>query len=559
MSQPSRSRVTRRVRLQLPVTLTVAAMALAACGSEVAETSEQDGAGADEASAGEPTVGGQLVYLEYQPHTTLYPPQTGFYPNSGIMVNLADRLTYQDPETLEIHPWVATDWEVNDDATEYVFTLREDVTFSDGTALDAEVVAKNFDTYGLGDTDRGLTISESVNNYAGSEVLGEYEVRFIFDAPSPGFLQATSTYTSGLLSAETLEGDLEDFGAGNATGVIGSGPFVITEEDQGTRLLLEAREDYDWAPEVRDHSGRAYLDSIEILVTPEDSVRIGSLTSGQADYIRYVQAHDEGQVTEAGYELFAPGTRSVNNGLAFRVGNPLVEDERVRRAIILAADTEQIVETVYSENYPVATGILTQEASGYIDLADELLVHDPDEAARLLDEAGWDEIGADGIRVRDGERLSLRVWPARPQPLSRPNLELLAQQLNAVGIELDVLSGDQAQENIEIRDPQLTPLYHGMVGRADHDVIKSFFHPENRDQLLTEDEELIALLERVSSEPDAESRDEASADVQRYLVENSLYLPIFEEPQVFGAAPHVHGIGFDPVARPDFYETWLDR
>ncbi len=530
--------------------LIAGALVLSACGSDAGDSSA---GGSD----GEPITGGELVYLEYQEHTTLYPPQTGFYPNSGIVVNTLDRLTYQDPETLEILPWIATEWSVNDDATEYEFTIRDDVTFSDGTPLDAEVVAENFDTYGLGDTDRGLTVSESVNNYESSEVVDDTTVRFNFDAPSPGFLQATSTYTTGLVSKETIEGTLEDFGAGNATGVIGSGPFVITEEEQGSSLRLEAREDYDWAPPSREHQGRPYLDAIEIIVTPEDSVRIGSLTSGQADYIRYVQAYEEDQVTGADYELYAPTTRSVNNGLALRATNEFFEDERVREAFISAVDTQDIVDTVYSDNYPVATSVLAQSALGYVDLSDEL-IYDPARSEELLDEAGW-EPGPDGIRVKDGERLSLRVWPARPQPLSRPNLERMAQQLQEVGIELDVLAGDLAQENTEIVDAELTPLYHGMVGRADHDVIKSFFHPENRNQLLTEDEELIELLDRVADEPDPEDRDQASEDVQRYLIENHLYLPIFEEPQVFGGSPEVQGVGFDPVARPDFYETWLNR
>ncbi|WP_234714490.1 ABC transporter substrate-binding protein, partial [Mycobacterium tuberculosis] len=102
--------------------------------------------------------------------TNLYPPQAGFYPNGGIVNNIAARLTWQNPETLEIEPWIAAEWTVNDDATEYTFDLHPDVTFSDGTPVDAAAVAKNFDTYGLGDAERGLTVSEAINNYAGSEV-----------------------------------------------------------------------------------------------------------------------------------------------------------------------------------------------------------------------------------------------------------------------------------------------------------------------------------------------------------------------------------------------------
>ncbi len=70
-----------------------------------------------------------------------------------MLGQITDKLTYQDPKTLKIEPWLAESWTVNADDTEYTFKLRDGVTFSDGTPLDAAVVAKNFDTYGLGNKD----------------------------------------------------------------------------------------------------------------------------------------------------------------------------------------------------------------------------------------------------------------------------------------------------------------------------------------------------------------------------------------------------------------------
>ena len=67
-----------------------------------------------DAAAGDPVTGGTLTYLEHQAYTNLYPPQAGFYPNGGIVNNIAARLTWQNPETLEIEPWIATEWTVND-------------------------------------------------------------------------------------------------------------------------------------------------------------------------------------------------------------------------------------------------------------------------------------------------------------------------------------------------------------------------------------------------------------------------------------------------------------
>lgn len=88
-------------------------------------------------AADTPVKGGTLIYLEQQPHTNLYPPAGGFYPNGGILNQITDKLTWQNPKTLEIEPWIAESWTSNADKTEYTFHLRKGVTFSDGTPLDA--------------------------------------------------------------------------------------------------------------------------------------------------------------------------------------------------------------------------------------------------------------------------------------------------------------------------------------------------------------------------------------------------------------------------------------
>jgi peptide/nickel transport system substrate-binding protein len=182
-----------------------------ALGVLLAGCSKKDAPASATASDG-PVQGGTLVYLEQQAHTNLYPPAGGFYPNGGVLNQITDKLTYQDPKTLEIQPWIAESWEVNATATEYTFKLRKGVTFSDGTPLDATAVAKNFDTYGLGNKELRHPVSEVINNYEKSEVLDPLTVKFTFKKPSPGFLQGTSVIGSGLVSLATLARPFEELG-----------------------------------------------------------------------------------------------------------------------------------------------------------------------------------------------------------------------------------------------------------------------------------------------------------------------------------------------------------
>jgi peptide/nickel transport system substrate-binding protein len=539
------------------------ALAVLAALSLAAGTLGSGPAGAAEAD-GTPVKGGALVYLEQQPHTNLYPPAGGFYPNGGILNQITDKLTYQNPKTLEIEPWIAESWTVNADATEYTFKIRPGVTFSDGTPLDAAAVAKNYDTFGRGNKDLKLPVSEVINNYDRSEVIDPLTVKFTFRKPSPGFLQGTSVIGSGLVSLATLALPYE--GLGDATKIIGSGPFVVASETLGRELNLRARKDYKWGPAKLAHQGPAYLDSIKYIVTPEDSVRIGALLAGQADVIRQIQAYDEKQVEDEGYRIYAPSTRGVNNSVVFRPDNPLVSDIRVRRALLHATNPDEIVSTLFSANYPKATSIIAKTALGYVDQSAKLK-YDPTAAKALLDEAGW-KVGANGLRQKDGQTLELSAYESLPQPQNKETLQLVSEQWGKIGVKLNVLTGDSGTATINNLDPTKAPVSPAMVGRADPDVIKSQYYPTNRNVLLQKggnsdkvkgftDEKLNALLDGLASEPDRAKRLSIAGDVQAYVIDQAYAIPIFEEPQAFAAAPYVKGIGFEAVGRPSFYDLWL--
>uniref|UniRef100_A0A9E7ZLF8 TIGR04028 family ABC transporter substrate-binding protein n=1 Tax=Bosea sp. NBC_00436 TaxID=2969620 RepID=A0A9E7ZLF8_9HYPH len=526
-------------------------------------------AGASEpatAQTATPVKGGTLVYLDPQPHNSLYPPGGGTYPNGGILNQITDKLTYQNPKTLEIEPWIAESWSTNAKFTEYTFKLRPSVTFSDGTPLDAAAVAKNFDAYGLGNKDKRYPVSEVVNNYERSEVIDPLTVKFYFKEPSPGFLQGTSTIGSGLVSPATLDRSFDELG--DATKIIGSGPFVVQSEKLGKEVVLKAREDYNWGPSKSAHQGRAFLDGIKIVVSPEDSVRIGALLSGQADVIRRVQAYDEEQIVSGKYLVASAPTRGVNNGLYFRPDNPLLADVRVRKALLHATNTDEIISTIYSPHYPRATSIIASTATGYVNEAGKL-TFDPKLAASLLDDAGW-KMGANSLRQKDGAPLILSVYWNPLHPQSKEMLQLVAQQWGQVGVKLNVKSGDPGVVALENLDPLKTPIIHTVVGRADPDVIKSQFHPANRNAFLQKgglsknvktfvDEKLNADLEAIASEVDPAKRLAIVREVQNYIVDQAYMIPVFEDPQVYGASPRLKGLAFEAVGRPSFYDTWLDK
>lgn len=510
----------------------------------------------------------ELTYLESLPFQTLYPPTAGYYPNGGVVNNITDRLLWQDPDTLELYPWIATDLpEINRDATEFTFHLRDGVTYSDGTPLTAENVVRNFDLFGKGDKERKLTSSEQISTYDHGEVLDDHTVRFHFTDPEPGFPQATSSFNAGLLADASLDMTDEGFAPGNARRVIGSGPFVITDEERNTELTLSAREDYDWAPpelgKRGENTGRPDLDTIHVVVAKEDSVRVGGIKSGQGDVARQIEAPEEKHLTDAGVNILSAPTSGVNNQIALRFRHPLLSDIRVRRAIIAGVDRERILSSLFSGSYPLATSALASTAMGYREQKDAY-TFDPEHAKELLDEAGWVP-GSDGIRVKDGKRLSLTANDAEQQPRTREVVTMVQEQLKKIGIDVQLYPGDVAAQKAAQTDIDKIQLNVTMVGRADYDVIKSQYYSGNRNQLLNMtgdesigDEHLEELLRKVSSSATSEDRADASGDVQDYLSEQAYVLPMFEEPQVYGVQSYVHGFRTESIGRPWFYLTSVE-
>ena len=85
-------------------------------------------------------------------------------------------------------------------------------------------------------------------------------------------------------------------------------------------------------------------------------------------------------------------------------------------ALLHATNAQQVVQTLFSPNYPQATSVLAASAAGYVNLADKLK-YDP-ARAELLDEAGW-QPGSDGIRAKAGQKLALTVYESLPQPQNK--------------------------------------------------------------------------------------------------------------------------------------------
>lgn len=547
----------RRSRAASAAALALAsALALTACsGASDAGTAASDSA---------PVDGGRLR-LAFFPDNAAFscvdPFQTYWIEHRTVIRNVADSLTDQDPETGEIRPWLATDWTVNDSGTEYTFDLRSDVTFSDGTAFTADSVKTAFDS-------AQATLDELPSayggvylaGYAGTDVVDADTVTVRFAAPNASFLQGTSTTNLAILAASSYAATPEERCLGD---VVGSGPFTLTDYTPGTGITLDKRDGYAWGSALRENTGEAHLDGIDVTYVAEDSVRVGQLTSDEIDVAwprNPITENDQAVITGGGDTVESralPGPAS--NYYPNVAEGRILSDERVRQAVQKAIDRETYATTVFGADYPAVTSVYNTTTPYWVDESDAL-AFDAEGAGELLDEAGWD-LGDDGYRSKDGRRLTLSV-PIVAQ--FGAGDQLIQDQLKQVGIdlELNVITNAQRADVLGSGQYDLISTY---FTRADPGVIQwivdsrvagskaqavNNFAPEQA-------AEVQALLDEGVQTVDPTARAAVYAELQDYLIDDALVFPFAERVQLAGVSSRVHGFRFTSESFGDFADAWI--
>ncbi|WGW11268.1 ABC transporter substrate-binding protein [Saxibacter everestensis] len=515
---------------------TIAVLALVACGG--ANTAKP-------ASGDKPQKGGTLRVAYDSDPKCLDGQQVGNNTALNVSRQVVDSLTDQDPKSGKITPWLAKSWEVSDDSTSFTFALRDDVKFSDGTAFNAESVKANFENI----VDLGAKSTLGSTYLAGLDTIetpDDSTVAVTFAKPNAQFLQATSTMTLGIYANATLQVSPEQRCEGE---VIGSGPFTLESFTHNQSVKLKRNDDYNWPSELSDHEGAAYLDGIDISITPEASVRNGSLISGQVDLDTAVQAQDEANLEAGDFPVISRANPGVVYNLFANESKPIGGDLRVRQAINKGINRQELASVLSAHQAP-ASSALAKSTPLYQDQS-EALVFDPDGAKALLEEAGWTE-GSDGIREKNGKKLSVKVTYWQDAPF----LELVQQQLRQIGFDLkldkttiDEVSSLQQTGEFEFQFYNLT--------RADPDIVRTVFHAGGRNVNYRKPGKVDELLDQSQGTLDQDKRRKLVAEATSLLIRDGHSIPLVELSGVVATAKNVHGFRFEASSRFQFYDTWL--
>ena len=518
------------------------------------------GPAAGSGGTGQPREGGDIVFLIDSLGDTWIPNNSSISSFQGHIWNhVADKLVYVD-EQGEVSPWIAESWERNDDATRFTLHLKEGVTFSDGSPVDAAAVVANLDVWAFGRPEDGISpVGLFPKTYDHAEAVDETTVEVQFDAPTLGFVPTLGYHGSILISPTTLALPAEE--QADLSNDIGSGPFVVDSWKEGDSVVLTKRDDYDWGPEAVGHTGPAYLDSITYKLVAESSTRTGAVQSGQADVAYNATPQELDSFKDQGFVVDVPRYLGFVNGYRLNTRVAPFDDVKVRRAFQHGIDRDEILSTVYTEDWSPVESLIQSNVPETADHSAEF-AYDPELAASLLDEAGWTE-GPDGVRTKDGERLELTLYPNPYLATSKAIDELVAQQLGRLGFAVDIQAYDVVTFGERVTDNPALSNYEVTRSFIDVGTVASILTDADNGEdwfgLGESDPRTNELRDAVAQATDLDERAKAVDELQAHLLEQAYFAPLTQIVQrIYVASPRLHGVTYNGVAYASYAAAWLE-
>ncbi|MFC2105874.1 ABC transporter substrate-binding protein [Candidatus Bipolaricaulota bacterium] len=309
---------------------------------------------------------------------SLNPPLVNSLVGSGAMRHILEGLTRIGSDgTLEAE--LAESWEVSEDGLTWVFTLRQDIKFHDGTEFNAAAVVANLDH--VKDPVQNYSRKGHIKNITSYEATGPYQVAMHLSERT-GDLPSRFVYHAYVMLSPKALAELGP--SGIARNPVGTGPFKIEDYRPEDGILTVVRNEDYWR-------GPPKLERITWISIKEEGARVAALEAGEVDVALPVSAKFQPTIDAAPGLAFkiSGGGRLVRMGINANI--IALSDVRVREALTLAIDREGFIDAFMPGIARVPISMITDANWGTISAYDYR--YDPDRARELMAEAGWSQDG----------------------------------------------------------------------------------------------------------------------------------------------------------------------
>lgn len=425
----------------------------------------------------------------------------GWYESMMGIVECLYRLDYDfNPQ-----PYLVESCENPDELT-WEFTLKDNVTFHNGEKMTADQVKKCLE--------RTIEIN--------ARALSQIPIASI-EADGQKLTIKTET------PVPSMTGDLCDplwvvYYVGDDCEyeklTYGTGPFAITNYEQGTVTSVEAYDDY-WG-------GRANIDTADFLVVGDNDALTMALQSGEVDLIVNPSSSSLSLFDDTSKYVVDMVTGSRATTLHFNLDHDCVKDINVRNAISMCIDRESYCDVIVNGTADPSYGIFsdTMPYGGTDDLNLTVDSFDPEGAKELLAEAGYTDTDGDGILDKDGVKLEMSIITFASRSELSSFCDVLQSQLDEIGIKLNVEVLESTSDAQAAGDFDLCLSSFAMAPTSNP---CTFFN----NRILTgasnntggySNEKVDALITELNAEFDTDKRNELTKEICQQLVDDSYYL-----------------------------------
>lgn len=441
-----------------------------------------------------------------------------------------------------VKPALAESWEISEDGLEYTFHLRKGVTFTDGEPFNAAAVKLNMDAV-LDNIERHAWL-DMVNEIKENVVVDEYTYKLVLKHPYyPALTELGLTRPFRFISPKAfIDGKTKD----GVSSYAGTGPWMLTEHKEGQYAVFTANPNY-WGEKPK-------VSSIKWKVMPDPQTMLLALEKGEIDLIfgadgDMIDSDSFKALEEEGKYKTVISEPIASRSIILNSKKPITGELKVREAFQYAIDKNSIADEILNGSESVADTLLASTVP-YSDLNLKVRKFDPDQANKLLDEAGW-KLGKDNYRYKDGNKLELSLYYNSNNAQEKTISEFIQNDLKNIGVSLKII-GEEKQAFLDRQKSGDFDLMYSLSWGTPYDpqsYLSSWRIPAHGDyqaQLgLDQKEWLDDTITAVMIESNEDKRKEMYAELLTYIHDEGVYIPLTYSRTKAVYVPELKGVTFN--------------
>ncbi|MFJ7932175.1 nickel ABC transporter substrate-binding protein [Peribacillus sp. NPDC096448] len=447
----------------------------------------------------------------------------------------------------EIQPWLAESWDISKDGKEYVFHLRKDVKFSDGSPFNAKIVKKNFDT--ILDNRKQHEWVELINQIKGTEVVGEYTFKLTLHNSYYPTLQELTYVRPLRFVGEAAFPDSQNTFKDGLKSPIGTGPWVLSEYKKNEFAVFKRNEHY-WGSKPK-------VDKVVVKVITDGESRVLAFEKKELDFIfgNGVISQDSFQfLKNSGKYKTKLSEPTATRTLLFNTNNEATKDRKVRLALNHAFNKQAVIDNIFYGMEEKAN-TLFPPVLDYTKINVDPYKYDAAKAAQLLDEAGWGKVEGKPFREKDGKELQLEFLFNSTDNIQKSIAEFVQGDFRKLGIDIKLTSQEsntfwktafQGKYDLLFTSTWAVPFDpHSYLASITTDSENG--SPDYTALLgLPEKKEIDQKIKEVLLTTDEKERKMLYTDILMTLHEQAVYLPISYQSNVAVYHKNISGVDFLP-------------